>query len=422
METQSLNLAKTIFYVNGIGGQIDSGAWEKLDASQQVSAFNHVFVWQRSGQLLLGRLWSSSDGKGRTRYPMVVCAHLVGVTLGWALKHGLPVLAELAEGCARATTAEEVRSLLSQKRAALREAVQSTDGKGEYAPVTPEVLHKTLQSAGAGKSEAFLRVLYQMQSQLAAFAPGKFNPRATVTLTRAQQIRVPTAGLNAEQTLLFWTRFFLTQVDVSVPLLLVVPLEADWLDVTAGEPESHEFFSLRASPRAVPLVSEVPYTLDQTFCEKATAFLERFQRGETAAPNLQPAPAPSHDAPPPPKGRWLKWLGVGLILILGALAAVFLLPKNGKDQALQISNSVSTAPTAAQKSPPQASSPPIENASIPVKAPAMAAKPVANPVVSAEEQKKLEEMAAAAKLKDDVANAAKEKERRPQRRRVWPGS
>ena len=100
LETQSLILAKTILYVNGIGGQIDSGAWEKLDATQQVPAFNHIFVWQRSGQFLLGRLWSSSDGKGRTRYPMVVCAHFAGVTLGWALKQGLPVLADLAEGCA----------------------------------------------------------------------------------------------------------------------------------------------------------------------------------------------------------------------------------------------------------------------------------------------------------------------------------
>ena len=27
LETESLNLAKTLLYVNGIGGQIDSGAW-----------------------------------------------------------------------------------------------------------------------------------------------------------------------------------------------------------------------------------------------------------------------------------------------------------------------------------------------------------------------------------------------------------
>ena len=103
LETESLNLAKTVLYVNGIGGQIDSGAWEKLDAEHQLPAFRHVFVWQRSGQFLIGRLWSSSDGKGRKRYPMVVCLHFAGVPLGWALKPALALLAQLEEGCLAAT-------------------------------------------------------------------------------------------------------------------------------------------------------------------------------------------------------------------------------------------------------------------------------------------------------------------------------
>jgi hypothetical protein len=48
---------------------------------------------------------------------------------------------------------------------------------------------------------------------------------------------------------------FLPHVDSSVPLLLTMPLKR-WLDVTAGEPESHEFFAC-ASPAAVPMVSEM---------------------------------------------------------------------------------------------------------------------------------------------------------------------
>jgi len=122
LETESLNLAKKILYVNGIGGQIDSGAWAKLDPEQQLPAFKHVFAWQRSGQILLGRLWSSSDGKGRKLYPMVVCFHFAGVTLDWALKHGLPALAELEIGCVNTASAADVRSLLGRHRAALREA------------------------------------------------------------------------------------------------------------------------------------------------------------------------------------------------------------------------------------------------------------------------------------------------------------
>ena len=56
LETGSLIFAKTLLYVQGIGGQIDSGAWEKLDATQQLASFKHLFVWQRAGQFLIGRL------------------------------------------------------------------------------------------------------------------------------------------------------------------------------------------------------------------------------------------------------------------------------------------------------------------------------------------------------------------------------
>ena len=42
LETASLVQAKTLFYVQGIGGEIDAGAWEKLDDSQRLAAFKHV--------------------------------------------------------------------------------------------------------------------------------------------------------------------------------------------------------------------------------------------------------------------------------------------------------------------------------------------------------------------------------------------
>src|SRR5258706_5715854 len=166
LETEGLNYAKTVLYVNGIGGQIDSGAWEKLDAAQQLPAFNHAFVWLRSGQILIGRLWSSSDGKGRKRYPMVVCLHFAGVPLGWALKQALPALVELEAGCVGTTSAQVVRDLLNRKRPALREAISSPDDRGAARPVSPETLNRILQPAGGANPEGFLRVLYQLQSQL----------------------------------------------------------------------------------------------------------------------------------------------------------------------------------------------------------------------------------------------------------------
>lgn len=331
LETESLNFAKTVLYVSGIGGQIDSGAWEKLEPAQQLPGFKHIFLWQRSGQMLIGRMWSSSDGKGRKRYPLVVCLHFIGVTLGWALKQALPVLAELENECLSTTSAEDVRALLARKRAALRAAIQSTDGRGEYAPLAPDSLYRILNPAGEAKPDGFLRVLYQTQSQLGGFAPGTFSVRAGSGSVRVQQIRVPMAGETPELALLFWTRFFLVYIDQSAPLLLTLPLEADWLDVTVGEPESKEMFCLRATPRAVPMVSEVPYKLEEDFRSKAIAFLESFQRGETKKPDLQSAAAPTHPAHVPRKGGWLKWLGLGSGLVLGMVAAFLWVLRNSDE-------------------------------------------------------------------------------------------
>jgi formylglycine-generating enzyme required for sulfatase activity len=395
LETESLNLAKTVLYVNGIGGQIDAGAWEKLEGPQQLPGFKHLLVWQRSGQILIGRMWSSSDGKGRKRYPMVVCLHFMGVTLGWALKQALPVLAELEQACVGTTSAEDVRAVLGRKRAALREALQSTDGRGEYAPVSPEALYRILNPAGNPRSESFLRVLYQIQSQLGGFAPGTFNVRASPDSVRVQQIRVPLSADSPEQALLFWTRFFLIHVDASVPLLLALPIQADWIDVTVGEPESHEMFCLRATPKAVPMASEVPYKLEDDFRAKATGFLSGFQRGETTLPDLRSAATPVSEAPAPAKGGWLKWLGVGAVLILGVIAAFFLLPQGDKEPsppnatAVKSNVAISSSNTAAAAHAPTAA----ETAQL------------------AEEKKKSDSLAAAMRQKAETEAAEKEKER-----------
>src|SRR5207247_5618669 len=65
-----------------------------------------------------------------------------------------------------------------------------------------------------------------------------FNSRVRTGTIRAQQIRVPAAAENPEQILLFWSRFFLTQMDPSVPLLMCLPLDENWVDITAGDRKS----------------------------------------------------------------------------------------------------------------------------------------------------------------------------------------
>jgi hypothetical protein len=165
-----------------------------------------------------------------------------------------------------------------------------------------------------------------------ARSPGEFSTRASAR-RHALSDRVPAAGERSRRCCS--GRGFLTRVDASVPLLLALPLEAGWVDITAGEPESQEFFCLRASPKAVPMVSEVPYTLDDAFRAKAAAFLGGFQQGETTAADLQPASAAASvgETSAPARGGWRKWLGAGALVIICAVAAIVFLPKDVEQQA-----------------------------------------------------------------------------------------
>ena len=367
LETSSLGEAKKLFFVQGIGGEIDAGAWEKLDDSQRLAAFKHVFLWQRPGQYLAGRLWSSSDGKGRTRYPMIVCAHCAGVSLTWVLDQVLPRLEQIEQACVTTKSAADVRSILDRFRKDLRSAAS-----GQTTELNPPSLDTAFISRFASRpelgpqQEGWMRILYAVQSQFGAFARGKFNPKSVSSNIRPQQIRVPRAADSVAKGILQWSAFFLTQVDPQTPMLFSVPLEEQWIDVTVGEPASQELFCLRASPKSVPLASEVPYTLADDFREHAGKLLVALQAGRPPVSILSVTDAPSAlvDTSAPGKNRFLKWFGGGTALV--ALAAILFavsqkgeqsgtmaegsLPRSGTGEvivAARPSNETSTTPTPA---------------------------------------------------------------------------
>ena len=315
LETESLILARTILYVDGIGGQINAGAWEKLDPSQQLAEFKHLFLWYRPGQFLLGRMWSSSDGKGRTRYPMVVCAHCAGLPLPWAVNQVLPRLEQIEKDCLLTQSASDVRAILERSRAELRSAMDNVATDTSPPILSPTTLAEFVAHPALGPNqEGWLRIIYQMQSQMAAFAPGKLNLKGDLSSLRPQQIRVPRSHDALPAALLLWTRFFLSQVDPATPLLLTLPMEEPWLDVTLGEPASQELFCLRASPKALPLASEVPYNLDLESKANAQKVLANFQAGGGTIIPLTAGGQQDDASPDQPSAphKWFRWFKGGI--------------------------------------------------------------------------------------------------------------
>jgi len=239
LRTESLVWAKSLLYTQGIGRNIESGAWEKLSPEQALETFNHTFLWQRGDGFIAGCLWSSRDGKGRKLYPMVVAAHVTGTTLHWTLTVLLSRLATLEADCQQAETAGEVGSALAKAREDLLQAVHGT---GRSVPGIKEFISRFARHPQFGADhEGLLRVLSRLQTQAVHFAPGRFNPRNSLG-SRAQALRVPSAASNKEDVFCAWSETLRGFIDFEAPLLLIWPNGKNWLDVLIGS-RSRKIFS-----------------------------------------------------------------------------------------------------------------------------------------------------------------------------------
>src|ERR1035437_71130 len=108
LSTGSLLSARRLLYGVGIASQVESAAWEKAGPAKTLTAFNHHLLWRRSGESLVGRIWSSRDGIGRSLYPMCTLVHCLGQRFEWIADEVMPLL-ERAEGeCMNASTASGV--------------------------------------------------------------------------------------------------------------------------------------------------------------------------------------------------------------------------------------------------------------------------------------------------------------------------
>ena len=262
-----------MLYVDGIGGQIDSGEWDKLNENQRLSEFKHVILWKRGNAFLLGRIWSSRDGKNRTKYPMVACTHCVSVPLPWGLTNVLPELEEVERLCKSTSSAEEVREIVRRTLARLRQALGSasawqSNGK-EVALVD--------QLGLANQQEKLLRITYHVCTHLGGCSA--HPSRESASEATSGQVRLPAATGLVSQTLIFWTHFLESQFGTGVPILLALPVERPWLDATTGEPTSRDFYSLRVTPEVLAVASEVPYDIDDEFRKAHQSTIEALMAG-----------------------------------------------------------------------------------------------------------------------------------------------
>jgi len=301
LETGRLIDVKRTLYTHGIAGNINSGAWEKLADNERLEGFRHLFVWHTPRSVVVGRMWSSRDGKGRTRYPMVVCAECAALPLQWIAAEVLPRLEDVEARCVQTTDASDVRSILSDAARTLRLSAQGGAPVPEALTPSPRALAVLADRPEMGPDHQGLhRVLYEIERQMSAFHAGSADRTRTGTsMLRAQQMRVPACAGTPVAAARLWLSFLLGRLDKATPILLVLPFGEPWLDVIAGGAGAQELYCVRASPEAVPLVTDIPYNLDADFVARVEEEIGASRNAPPGSEELEAeAPTPSPPAAP----------------------------------------------------------------------------------------------------------------------------
>jgi hypothetical protein len=277
-DTAPLVKLKRDLYVNGIGGNIDAGSWDKLREEQRLPGFAHVFLHCEGGLAMVGRMWASRDGKGRSRYPMVVAVQCGAGPLPAWMDGILPRLENVESRCRAVSTASEVKEILSRLGADLRGLAAGIRSSPAASPAWMDAGQAQADLGAEGGNcprDAFYRLFYRVRQTRDVPLVPKSRPVRNV---RTGHFRVG-AGDDLVRDLSLWTAMMRDIAGTAVPLLLMCPPNAGWADIVLGPPGAQQMVCLLASLQAIPLTTTVPYDVDQAIRDEADLWLSRWHDG-----------------------------------------------------------------------------------------------------------------------------------------------
>ena len=280
LDTETLVLTKKLLYSQGIATQLASGAWDQLEKSGNAIEFNHRFCWSRENQAVAGAIWASSDGKGRTRFPMIICVQ-VDVE-GWrAIDQLLGPIDQLGIKSKSAKTPSEFRELMPRLEVEIFGLVHTPSGANPASEMTESqqisILPDLITLAAALKSRL---------------------PRGAHESVRANgaHFRLASSLPGPGKNLGFWSAYLaVLGLPSSPPCLAIATSGKPWVDLIVGEPADADFFCLRANQTALPA----------TWLQVAESDRRKVER--TARDFLQ-ASSPGHVVGTSPQRSWWRSL------------------------------------------------------------------------------------------------------------------
>jgi hypothetical protein len=277
-DTDIFITVKRLLYIQGIGGNIDSGSWDALQKNQPIEEFRHALVWYMDGNLIVGRIWSSRDGKGRTSYPMVACVQCCRLPLEWVLNNVLPLLERVEDTCAATISAAEVRLIVENAQKELRQLTQQCELSPILPPVGADVMAKLTEypEMGGPNHQGLLRILYHIERE----ATRDHLDTSKGKTFRPILLRIPISPPPVTESMLLWINFLLKKFGMNTSVLMLMPLQKQRMDIIIGEPTQLQLYCLRASLKVVPLTSSIPYNLSPEFINRAIKLIEDSRNGK----------------------------------------------------------------------------------------------------------------------------------------------
>ena len=270
-ETDVFVTLKRTLYIQGIGGNIESGSWDKLKEDQPIEEFKHVFFWYIDGNLIVGRMWSSQDGKGRKSYPFVVCVQCWKLPLQWIFENVLPQLEKMQDICTATTSAADVRGAIQNAKQELRQLALQQEALSASTVVYPDALAKLAERPEMGPNqEGLFRVLYHIDREVGRH---RANSASSMAM-RSTSLRIPASPNTMLENVLLWSSFLLSQFGMNTPVFILVPLNNNWIDIIIGESTELQLYCLRASLKVIPLTNSIPYNIGSEFINQANKLIE----------------------------------------------------------------------------------------------------------------------------------------------------
>ncbi len=264
IETEALIELRTTLYTQGIGGRIDSGVWDRLGSAERLGGFGHTLVWRSEQGLIAARLIASEDGKGRARYPLILCAHGRGLPLAWVCGRVVDRITEAAASCRAATTQADAIAEIDRARDELRSESESVGGAVEWCDGDAAAV--VIESRGG--RETLDRVVYCAKRDMRSHVIESLNEERRGSRSRAidasaRHVRVGAYAESGGEACSQWVRVMDQIVGEGTDLMAIAPDGAGFVDVLVGRPEADQFYCLMAGETALPVVGDVPYEVDE---------------------------------------------------------------------------------------------------------------------------------------------------------------